>query len=81
MISIATFPEIWVPNGVNLKFDPAKVADITRTMSDEQYYALRSVAAQNNQSFESLAYQYMAEVDARKAEAAKAKAEEDAEEG
>lgn len=57
-IDIARFPELWLPSGVHLPVDPHLIADSVKTMSDEQYYALKQVAEQQRVPFSSVVKQY-----------------------
>ena len=44
---------------MRLAFDPNKVAESTRIMSDDQYYLLKQIADGNNRQFDAMAVEYL----------------------
>ena len=44
---------------MRLAFDPNKVAESTRIMSDDQYYFLKQIADGNNRQFDAMAVEYL----------------------
>lgn len=68
------FHELWVPNGMKLAFDPNKVAESTRIMTDDQYYLLKQIAGGDNRQFDAMAVDYLSNAEeaaaARQAELA-----------